>query len=104
MLVLIVNVQVKPGKRDEFLEVIRDDAESTASKEEGNFQFSVIQNNDDADNFSLVEVYRDQAALDAHRLTPHFLKYREATADIYARDPVRYVGTNVVPGDSYWTS
>ena len=104
MLALMVNVKVKPGRRDEFLEVIREDAESTSSKEEGNFQFAVIQDNDDPDSFFFLEMYRDQAALEHHRTTPHFLKYREATADMYAQDPVRHFGTNVYPGDDYWAS
>jgi quinol monooxygenase YgiN len=104
MLVLMVNVKVKAGRRDEFLAVIHDDAESTTTKEEGNFQFSVIQDNDDPDRFFFLEVYRDEAALEAHRGMPHFLKYREATADIYEEPPVRHMGTNVFPADDYWTS
>ena len=104
MLVLMVDVQVKPGRRDEFLKVIEEDAQSTTEREEGNFQFTVVQHNDDPDSFSLLEVYRDQAAIDVHRTMPHFLKYREATADIYVSDPVRRLGTNVFPDDSYWTS
>ena len=104
MLALMVNVQIKPGMRNEFLAVIKEDAENTSAKEEGNFQFTVIQNNDDPDSFFFLEVYKDQAALDAHRTMPHFLKYREATADIYVSDPVRAFGTNVFPGDSYWMS
>jgi hypothetical protein len=35
---------------------------------------------------------------------PHFLKYREATQDIYSVETVRHMGTNVFPNDSYWTS
>jgi quinol monooxygenase YgiN len=104
MLALMVNVQIKPGMRSEFLAVIKEDAENTSAKEEGNFQFTVIQNNDDPDSFFFLEVYKDQAALDAHRTMPHFLKYREATADIYVSDPVRAFGTNVFPDDSYWMS
>jgi quinol monooxygenase YgiN len=100
----MVNVKIKPGRREEFLAAIREDAESTSAKEEGNFQFSVIQDDDDPDAFFFLEVYRDQAAMDAHRETPHFLKYREATADIYASETVRHFGTNVFPGDEYWTS
>ena len=104
MLVLMVNVKVKQGRRDEFKEIIRVDAESTSSKEEGNFQFNVIQDNDDPNSFFLYEVYRDQAALEAHRSMPHFLTYREATADIYTENPVRHMGTNLFPDDSYWTA
>lgn len=104
MLVLMVNVQVKPGRRDEFIEVIKEDQLSTSTKEDGNFQFNVIQDNEDSDRFFLYEVYRDEAALEAHRAAPHFLKYREATADIYVEDPVRSMGTNLFPADTAWLS
>ncbi len=104
MLVLMVNVKVKPGRREEFMEVIKEDQLSTSTKEEGNFQFNVVQDNDDPDRFFLYEVYRDNAALEAHRAAPHFLKYREDTADIYAEDPVRRMGTNLFPDDSAWLS
>jgi quinol monooxygenase YgiN len=103
MLMLMVNVKVKPGRRDEFLVAIKDDAESTSTKEEGNFQFTVVQDNEDLDSFFFLEVYQDQAALDAHRKQPHFEKYRDATASIYVSDPVRRIGTNIYPDDSYWT-
>jgi quinol monooxygenase YgiN len=102
MLMLVVNVRVKPGMREEFIAVIREDAESTSAKEPGNFQFTVIQDNDNPDNFYFLEVYRDQAALDEHRKQPHFLKYREATATIYEGEPKRVMGTNIFPDDSYW--
>ena len=104
MLMLMVNVKVKPGRREEFLAAIKDDASSTTEKEEGNFQFTVVQDNDDPDAFFFLEVYRDQDALDVHRQMPHFLRYREATNDIYAIETVRHIGTNVFPEDSYWTS
>ena len=100
MLVMMVNAKVKPGKREEFLNVIQEDAESTTKNEPGNFGFYVIQNNEDPDRFFLFEVYKDQAALEAHRAAPHFLKYRQATADIYDGDPVRVMGTNIFPFDT----
>jgi quinol monooxygenase YgiN len=103
MLMLMVNVKIKPGMREEFLAVIREDAESTTAKEPGNFGFTVIQNNEDPDSFFFLEVYKDEAALEEHRKQPHFLKYRESTANIYEGDPVRAFGRNVFPEDSFWT-
>ena len=99
MLVVMVNARVKPGKRDEFLQVIREDGESTTRNEPGNFGFYVVQNNEDPDRFFLFELYKDEAALEAHRATPHFRKYREATAEIYEGDLVRVMGTLVWPPD-----
>ena len=104
MLVLMVNIKVKPDRRDDFIAAIREDAVGTTTKEEGNLQFNVIQDGDDPDRFFLFEVYRDEAALEAHRQTAHFLKYREATAGLLAEETVRRTGTNVFPGDAGWAS
>ena len=104
MLVLMVNIKVKPGLRDEFIAAIREDGEGTTTKEEGNLHFSAVQESDDPDRFFLFEVYRDEAALEAHRRTAHFLKYREATAGLLAEETVRREGTNVFPDDAGWAS
>lgn len=99
---LVVNVKVKPGMRDEFIAVITEDAENTSTKEPGNFGFTVIQDTADPDNFYFLEIYKDEAALEEHRKQPHFLKYREATAHIYEGEPMRVMGKNIFPADSHW--
>lgn len=104
MLVLMVSLKVKPGRADDFLAAVQADGAGTTKNEEGNFQFSAIRDNSDPDRFFLFEVYADEAALEAHRRMPHFLKYREATVDIYAEEPVRHMCTNVFPADAWWTS
>ncbi len=102
MLVLMVSLKVKPGRADDFIAAVQADGEGTTTNEEGNFQFSAIRDQADPDRFFLFEVYENEAALEAHRGMPHFLKYREATADIYAEEPVRHMCANVFPDDSWW--
>ena len=104
MLVLMVNIKVKPERRADFIAAVREDGEGTTTKEAGNLQFAAVQHAEDPDRFFLFEVYRDEAALEAHRQMPHFLKYREATAGLLAEETVRQMGTNVFPDDSGWGS
>lgn len=104
MLVLVVSVQVKPGCADDYIAAVQEDGDGTQTNEEGNFQFTAVRDQADPDHFLLFEVYKDEAALEAHRGMPHFQKYREATADLLARESVRYMCTNVFPPDSWWTS
>jgi quinol monooxygenase YgiN len=47
----------------------------------GCLKFDVHQDQSDPTLFLLIEVYRDAAALEAHRASPHFLAYREDTKD-----------------------
>ncbi|MXY59323.1 MAG: antibiotic biosynthesis monooxygenase [Chloroflexi bacterium] len=104
MLVLVVSVKVKPGRADDYIAAVQADGEGTHANEEGNFQFSCVRDQNDPDRFFLFEVYKDEAALEAHRGMPHFLKYRVASAGIYAVETVRHMCTNVFPPDSWWTS
>lgn len=64
-------VKVKPGKLAETLEAAK--AHIAASRlEPGCLSFDFYANVDGSDTLVTVEQYKDQAALDAHRQTPHF--------------------------------
>ena len=80
MLVLLVTVRVKPEHVSAFLPAARHNAEHALADEPGCLRFDIIQDRDDRHLFRFYEVYKDDAALAAHRLTPHFKKYIEASA------------------------
>ncbi|MNN68368.1 putative monooxygenase [compost metagenome] len=48
--------------------------------EPGCLRYDLFADQDGGAGFSLVEVYRDAAALDAHRGSAHYQAYRERTA------------------------
>jgi autoinducer 2-degrading protein len=102
MQILLVEVHVKPERRAEFLDVIRDDANHSEHDEPGCLRFDVLQDTEDENKFYYYEVYRDDAARAAHRETPHFARYAAASADMFDRDIVRRVLTNVHPQDAAW--
>ena len=56
-------------------------ARTSLEREPGCLRFDVYREASDATLFFLHEVYADQAALDAHRQTEHFLDFRLKTAD-----------------------
>lgn len=71
MLVQIVFLQVLPHNREQFLQIaLKNCGESL--KEPGVLQFDLLEREDSPNSFCLYEVYRSQADLEAHRLTPHF--------------------------------
>ena len=102
MVILHVTIQVKPEHVAEFLEVVCYDAEHSEKDEPGCLRFDVIRDRDDSNRFYFYEVYRDEAALEAHRQTPHFKLYFEKTQPWLAAPPERRFGKNVVPADSDW--
>jgi quinol monooxygenase YgiN len=68
---VVVNVEVKPERVEEFLRVMEFDA-IESRKEEGCLRFDVLRYFTNENNFVFYEVYRDQAAVDFHKSTPHF--------------------------------
>ena len=102
MVVLHVTVRVKPEHVSEFVEVARTNADHSAQDEPGCLRFDVIQDRDDPNCFYFYEVYRDEAALAAHRQTSHFKSYFERVQPWIAAPPERRFGTNVRPSDAAW--
>ena len=102
MVILHVTIQVKPEHVSEFLEVVRYDAEHSEKDEPGCLRFDVIQDKDDRNRFYFYEVYRDEAALEAHRQTPHFKRYAEKVQPWLVAPPERRFGNNLIPSDDNW--
>jgi len=74
MKVLIVYIDVKPDCIEKFREVTVYNHVNSV-KEEGNIRFDVLQNKDDPTKFVLYEAWKDDAALDLHKTTEHYLKW-----------------------------
>jgi len=72
MFVQLVHIRIKPGKTAEFLEVFRGNFEGTR-KEPGNYRFDVLQDPEDENHFVIYEAFEDEAAVDAHRKTAHYM-------------------------------
>ena len=78
MIAIWVKVRIKPGMRQRFLEAIEADALGSERDEPGCLRFNVLQDAQDDTVYYFYEVYKDQAALEAHRLTPHYAVWRAA--------------------------
>ena len=101
MHVLLVHLRVKPEFVEAFKEAILDNAQNSI-QEAGVVRFDVLQQADDETRFTLVEVYRSAADHASHRETAHYLRWRDAVADMMAepRQGIRYM--NVFPPDDQW--
>lgn len=77
MISLLITVEVAPDRVDDFVRFITEEAEDARTKEPGCRRFEISRSLDKANVFTLAEAYDDLAALEAHRLTPHFLLFRE---------------------------
>jgi autoinducer 2-degrading protein len=102
MQIILVEVNVKPERMDDFLALIKYDAEHSEGDEPGCLRFDVLQDTEDPHKFFYYEVYRDEAARMAHRETPHFKKYAAESADMFTGSMNRHIVKNYVPADDRW--
>jgi autoinducer 2-degrading protein len=102
MYVVIVDIQVKPERLDDFLRAMVENASASRRDEPGCVRFDVVQDEADPAHLVLYEVYRDRAAFEGdHLQRPHFLRWRDTVRDWHARPPVSWRGSNVYPeGDA----
>src|ERR1700756_448005 len=78
MLAMWVKVRVKPDARERFLKAIEVDALGSERDEPGCLRFNVMRDQQDQNVYYFFEVYRDKAALEAHRAAPHYAVWRAA--------------------------
>ena len=102
MLALWVKVKVKPDQKERFLKAIEVDAIGSERDEAGCLCFNVLQDREDPNTYYFMEVYRDEAALEAHRAAPHYAIWR-AAADTLDGPTQAVRCTTVFPSASdYW--
>ncbi len=76
MIVQVVYLEVGEEALPQFVnEAAANAAESR--KEPGVIQFDLLRRTDAQNQFMLYEVYKDEAALEAHRQTAHFKRWLE---------------------------
>ena len=80
MISLIVKIRIKPEHRQTFLKAIEVDALGSEGDEPGCLRFNVLQDEADENVYYFYEVYKDEAAVEAHRAAPHYAVWREAAA------------------------
>lgn len=103
MISLIVKLRIKPEQRETFLKAVEVDALGSERDEPGCLRFNVLQTEEDENVYYFYELYKDEAALEAHRAAPHYAVWREAAA-VALDGPAEVTrATTVFPADrAYW--
>lgn len=89
MLVLVVEFRIKPPFIAAFEAGIVANAQASLDTEPGCRQFDVCRDPADPALFFLYELYDDEAAVDAHLQSPHFIAMSAATSDWVEAKQVR---------------
>jgi (4S)-4-hydroxy-5-phosphonooxypentane-2,3-dione isomerase len=102
MLAMWVKVRIKPDQRQRFLNAIEVDALGSEKDEPGCLRFNVLQDAGDQNVYYFYEVYKDQAAIEAHRAMPHYEVWR-GVADVLDGPTEATQVLPVFPADrAYW--
>ena len=80
MQALIVEFQIRSEFVGDFAVAIEDNARASRETEPGCRQFDICRDPADPALFFLYELYDDEAAIQAHLQSPHFLQMDAATA------------------------
>jgi len=105
MYVIIAPIQIKDGFKEQYIDAMVKNANSALKGEPGCLRFEVIQDADDANRIWLYEVYRDEAAFQAHTQSPHLIKFRDASANWREQGRLQGAGSgasNIFPSDNDW--
>ena len=97
MYVLIVPIHIQPEHREAFLESMLDDAIGSVRDEPGCLRFDVIQDSSDPNCIYLYEVYRDEAAFQAHTEAPTLRPLARNGAGLVCRAAGRDVRYQYLP-------
>mgnify|MGYP001095596364 CR=1 FL=1 len=98
MLIIHVQVQVKPEDVEEFCRATIENARESIG-EPGIARFDVLQQVDDPTRFLLVEVYRDEDAPARHKEAIHYTRWRELVAGMMASPRTSIMYASVFPAD-----
>jgi quinol monooxygenase YgiN len=83
---VVARVKARPGKVNELLSVLSSLVEPTC-KEPGCLKYELLQNNEDPTDFTLIEEWQNNAALETHFATEHFKDALTKLPNLVAAEP-----------------
>ena len=81
-IVRIAELEIDPARIAEYRAFLAEEIEASVAKETGVLMLHAVAERNQPEQIRILEVYADQEAYEAHIRTPHFLKYKEGTADM----------------------
>jgi quinol monooxygenase YgiN len=72
MIGIVATIKVQGGKNAEFEGVFKALTAKVRADEPGNICYQLTKSRTDPNTYKVLELYKDQAAMDAHRASDHF--------------------------------
>lgn len=87
MIGILVKITVKPHGHTDFENAFAAQAQAVRSHENGNRLYDLFRSRTHPNQYTLVEIYNDEAALEAHRTSAHMTAHRARTALFVSEEP-----------------
>lgn len=81
-MVSIAKITINPSKVEEYKRILQEEIMASLLLEEDVHVLYPVWDKEHPNQFTIVEVYKDNEAYDRHCQSPHLLKYFEETKDI----------------------
>jgi quinol monooxygenase YgiN len=81
-IVRIAELEIDPAQLEAYRAMLAEEIEASVEKEPGVLMLHAVAERERPEQIRILEVYANRAAYEAHIQTPHFLKYKEGTADM----------------------
>ena len=81
-IVQLAKLEIDPGQLDSHKAALQAEGESALRVEPGVLSLNAMAEKENPAHITLVEVYADEDAYQAHLQTPHFLKYKTGTKEM----------------------
>jgi (4S)-4-hydroxy-5-phosphonooxypentane-2,3-dione isomerase len=83
-----VDIDVVPGKIENYLAAIKEVGAASIKSEPGCSEFDITVSQKDPNHLFIFEVYENAAAFDAHLKSDHYKKYAATAKDVVAKREV----------------
>jgi quinol monooxygenase YgiN len=79
MMVRISEIQIEPSRLDEYVAILKEEAEASVRLEPGVVSIFPMFQKENPTEVRILEIYASRAAYESHLETPHFAKYKTTT-------------------------
>lgn len=79
MMVRIAEIEIVPEFRDDYVAILKEEAEASVRLEPGVICIYPMFQHDNPNQIRLLEIYASEEAYQSHLQTPHFIHYKTST-------------------------
>jgi len=81
-MVRLAKLVIDPAQLESYKAILKEEIEASVSKEPGVLTLYAVSEKENPNHITILEIYANTDAYKLHLTTPHFLKYKNGTANM----------------------